>query len=334
MRSRPSLTAIARELNVSIAAVSNALSGKGRMSQELRDKIIRHTEKLAYRPNVNATRLRDGRSNQVLFGALVEENSLFDVNHAFLIHYLVNYLMKYGYDLVVHPLYRTAESRQYFLDKILSRAVDGVILQMDATLEPELISQLARLKTPAVIFDSSSDATAITEVSMVTLSFVDAFKEAFAAFNFSDDTPVYYFDNNWAEYDAVYRDFLVACGERPNHLYDASTYNATLKSIEELAANSKRPFGLMVRQNHSLSWCLRALDRYQLKPGRDLHLMLCNFGKQYLFYEGVPMILIMDSYDDIAQKISEILMKQLSDAGESPVSCIYSATTVNFNENL
>jgi hypothetical protein len=36
MKSRPSLTAIGKEMNVSVAAVSNALSGKGRMSQELR----------------------------------------------------------------------------------------------------------------------------------------------------------------------------------------------------------------------------------------------------------------------------------------------------------
>jgi DNA-binding LacI/PurR family transcriptional regulator len=333
MKSRPSLTAIGRELNVSVAAVSNALSGKGRMSQELRDKIINYSTKLAYRPNVNANRLRDGKSNQILFGALVEPDSLFDVNHAFLIHYLVNYLMKHGYDLVVHPLYRTAESRQHFLDKILSRAADGVILQMDATLEPELVSQLSRMKTPAVIFDSSSDAVSTTEVSLVTSSFVNAFKEAFTALSFADDTPVYYFDNNWSKYDSTYRDFLLACGKRTNQLYDASSYTATLKSVEKLVAEPVRPFGLMVRQDYSFSWCLRALDRFQLKPGRDLHLMLCNFGKQDLFYEGVPMALIMDSYDDIAQKITEMLIKQLSDSGNAPVSYIYPAKLLIFKEN-
>jgi DNA-binding LacI/PurR family transcriptional regulator len=332
MKSRPSLAAIGRELNVSVAAVSNALSGKGRMSQELRNKIINYTSKLAYRPNVNATRLRDGKSNQILFGALVEDNSLFNVYHAFLIHYLVSYLMKHGYDLVVHPLYRTAESNQQFLDKILSRAVDGVILQMDATLKPELISRLAELKIPAVIFDSSSDASSTTEISLVTSSFDDAFKEAFAALNFADDTPVYYFANIFAQQDSVYRDFLIACGKRPHYLYDASSYDATLKSIEALVSESIKPLGLIVRQNYSLSWCLRALDRYQLKPGRDLHLIMCNFDKH--FYETAPMALIMDSYDDIAQKITEILLEQLSDAGNAPVSYIYPAKFINFNEIL
>lgn len=330
MKSKPTLTGIARELNVSIAAVSNAMSGKGRMSQKLRDKIVRHASKLAFRPNVNANRLRGGKSNQILFGALVEENSLFDVNHAFLIHYLINYLMKYDYDLVVHPLYRTVESRQHFLEKVLNKTVDGVILQMDATLEPELVSQLARMKTPTVIFDSSSDATLIKKVSMVTTLFVDAFKDAFVELGIGDDTPVYYMDSIWAKYDSVYRDFLIACGKRFNNLYDASNYNVTLKSIEALASESRRPFGLMIRQNFSFNWCLRALERYQLKPGRDFHLMLCDFEKREPVYENMPMALIVDSYEDISKKIIELLLKQLSDAESAPVSYVYPAKFLNF----
>lgn len=325
MKFRPSLTAIARELNVSVAAVSNALSGKGRLSRDLRDKIIDYSTKLAYRPNVNANRLRDGKSNQILFGALVEENSLFDVNHAFLIHYLINNLMKHNYDLVVHPLYRTDESRRHFIDKILSRAADGVILQMDATLEPELVAQLAKLKIPAVIFDSSSDATAVTNVSVVTTSFTEAFTEAFKTLQFAAATPVYYLDNKWSTHDATYRDFMIACDKRPNHLYDGSSYNAALKSIEQIATESIKPFGLMIRQQHSLNWCLRALDRFQLKPGRDLHLMLCSFGKQDSFYDGIPIALIMDAYDDIAKKLTEILLCQLSGENNSPISYIYPA---------
>jgi LacI family transcriptional regulator len=325
MKSRPSLTAIGKEMNVSVAAVSNALSGKGRMSQELRDKIINYANKLGYRPNVNANRLRDGKSNQILFGALVEENSLFDVNHAFLIHYLINNLMKHGYDLVVHPLYRTAASRQHFLDKILSRAVDGVILQMDASLEPDLVSKLAALKTPAVIFDSSSDAAATTDVSIITTSFVKAFSEACTALNFSAATPIYYFDNAWSKYDATYRDFLIACTERPHQLYDASSYPAVLKSVETIAANSIRPFGLVIRQSNSLNWCLRAIDHIKLKPGRDVQMMLCSSGKYQSFYDDVPIALIMDSYEDIAKKLTELLLCQLSGVNNSPISYIYPA---------
>ncbi|WP_010141073.1 LacI family DNA-binding transcriptional regulator [Oceanicola sp. S124] len=57
-----SLKQIARDLGVSTATVSNALSGKGRVSDELAGKIRAHADHLGYRPSSAARALKTGQS--------------------------------------------------------------------------------------------------------------------------------------------------------------------------------------------------------------------------------------------------------------------------------
>jgi len=60
-----SLKEIARELSVSVATVSNALNGKGKLSDALRRQIIRHARKQGYEPSPHA-RVLHGKRLRVL----------------------------------------------------------------------------------------------------------------------------------------------------------------------------------------------------------------------------------------------------------------------------
>lgn len=62
--SRPAtnLSAIAAALGVSVATVSNALSGKGRVSPELVERIRKTASELGYVPSSAGRALRTGRS--------------------------------------------------------------------------------------------------------------------------------------------------------------------------------------------------------------------------------------------------------------------------------
>ncbi|MFB2603349.1 LacI family DNA-binding transcriptional regulator, partial [Rhizobium phaseoli] len=60
-RPGPNLSRIASSLGVSVATVSNALSGKGRVSGQLIEKIREHSAELGYVPSQAGRALRTGR---------------------------------------------------------------------------------------------------------------------------------------------------------------------------------------------------------------------------------------------------------------------------------
>lgn len=62
---RPKLAHVAMASGVSIGTASDALNGKGRMSDEVRKRVIEAAEAIGYRPNANARILALGRSEIV-----------------------------------------------------------------------------------------------------------------------------------------------------------------------------------------------------------------------------------------------------------------------------
>ena len=53
---------IANDLGVSVATVSNALTGKGRVSSDMADRIQRRADELGYRPSLAGRALRSGQT--------------------------------------------------------------------------------------------------------------------------------------------------------------------------------------------------------------------------------------------------------------------------------
>lgn len=62
MRNRANLSDIASEVGVSVMTVSNAISGKGRVSPGVAEQILKTAERLGYRPSQAGRALRTGRS--------------------------------------------------------------------------------------------------------------------------------------------------------------------------------------------------------------------------------------------------------------------------------
>ncbi len=107
MNRRPTIADVAAAAGVSGAAVSMALSGKGRVSEKTRQHIRNVADGLGYRPSVRAQRLRGGSSQHVaLMTALPDVVVGRDSHLNFLLSLafpLTSVLLEHGYSTLLLP---------------------------------------------------------------------------------------------------------------------------------------------------------------------------------------------------------------------------------------
>ena len=145
-RVRPNLNQIAAALGVSAATVSNALSGKGRVSDELAERIRQTARELGYRPGRAGRELRTGRS-QVL-GLVLPDigNPLFPqiaqaIEHA---------AAKAGYGVLIADARGAVAHQTEAINQLLERGVEGIVIV------PRHGTRVADAGCPFVVIDSPS----------------------------------------------------------------------------------------------------------------------------------------------------------------------------------
>jgi LacI family transcriptional regulator len=136
------LAEVARMCDVSSATASRALRGLPGASDELRSKIEQAARSVGYRPNRTAQALRSRRSQIV---GLVVTN-LVNASFQLMIEVAQLRLHEQGYDMIVAISGGDAEQEQRFVNMLLDRQVDGILM-----LGSSSASQLApSLKAPPV----------------------------------------------------------------------------------------------------------------------------------------------------------------------------------------
>ncbi|BAV06835.1 transcriptional regulator, LacI family [Filimonas lacunae] len=123
MKKRVTIADIARELNITPATVSRALSNHPEISAATKKVVQEAAEKLDYNRNKIASSLRSGRTNVI--GVLIPT-----AEHIFfgsVIHGISNIASKNGYDILI---YQSNESQQFEkkgIDAFISARVDGIL---------------------------------------------------------------------------------------------------------------------------------------------------------------------------------------------------------------
>lgn len=149
---------IAKALGVSKTTVSRALSGKGRISDSTKKRVISYAREHDYKPNVMARGLAQSRTYNIAV-VTPQENS--DVNLAFFHRCLVGIISeteKSGYDVLI-----TVErgNRIDELERIIRNGkADGVILTR-TFFEDKRIDYLRQNQVPFVVVGSSQDSDVI-----------------------------------------------------------------------------------------------------------------------------------------------------------------------------
>lgn len=143
--SRPNLSELARHLGVSIATVSNALSGKGRLSPELAKRIRDAANKMGYIPSQAGRALRTGRSG--VLGLVLPDigNPLYPE----IAQEIERVATDAGYGVLIANSRDEIAAQDKAIFQLIERGVDGiVIVPRRGTKVPETACPIAIIDTP------------------------------------------------------------------------------------------------------------------------------------------------------------------------------------------
>jgi LacI family transcriptional regulator len=146
VRQSPNMSAIAAALGVSAATVSNALSGKGRVSPELADKVRATAAALGYVPSLTARALRTGRSG--VLGLVLPDigNPLFPQ----IAQAIENAAAAAGYGVLIADSRGGIATQTEAINRLIERGVDGMVVV------PRHGTRIADIGCPVAVIDTPS----------------------------------------------------------------------------------------------------------------------------------------------------------------------------------
>ncbi|MFV0491095.1 MAG: LacI family DNA-binding transcriptional regulator [Pseudorhodobacter sp.] len=121
---KPKLADIARNLQVSTATVSLALSGKGRVSPAMIERIKQEAAKLGYRPDQNGKALRTGRTN--LIGLVLPDVS--NVLFPRMARAIATAAEERGYGVLIADSRDSAEMQDEALRRLVDLGADALVV--------------------------------------------------------------------------------------------------------------------------------------------------------------------------------------------------------------
>jgi LacI family transcriptional regulator len=141
----PTLRELAQTLGVSATTVSRAMHGRGRISAATRQMVLQRIQEAGYTPNINAQRLKVGRTHMIALDFGNWSDVLSDMFFVELTRGIQDALEARGYGLLLNS--NACVLRQW----VHSRAVDGVILATGGLPERKVPQEIAATGTPCVV---------------------------------------------------------------------------------------------------------------------------------------------------------------------------------------
>ncbi len=150
---------VARNAGVSTATVSRVLSGRDRVSAEMRERVLGTVRRLDYRPNALAKSLRVAATRTLGLVISNVKNPFFtDVARA-----VEDAAGEKGYSVILGNADEDPEKERLYLDALLQRRVDGLIVS-PARAESQLLSEVASSEIPLVFVDRSIEGLEVPVV--------------------------------------------------------------------------------------------------------------------------------------------------------------------------
>ncbi len=134
MTKKPTIKDIAKIAKVSNTAVSMALRGHTRISQETRQKILRIAKRLDYQPNFIARSLVIKKTNTI--GLII--TSILNPFYPELAKGIEDKAMELGYNIILCSTNYDLRLEKYFINILRSKGVDGIIFSSVEARDPNI----------------------------------------------------------------------------------------------------------------------------------------------------------------------------------------------------
>src|SRR6202049_4622748 len=139
---------VARESRVSVFTVSAVVNKKSHVGKTLRNRVEAAIHKLNYRPNLIARSLANRRTHTI--GMIVPDiaNPFFPM----VVRGAEDAAQKHGYNLLLCNSDANAEKEEIYLELLLSKRVDGILLtKSPGNLSSRIHRMIADMKVPVVL---------------------------------------------------------------------------------------------------------------------------------------------------------------------------------------
>ncbi|MBA3927558.1 LacI family DNA-binding transcriptional regulator [Listeria rustica] len=141
---------IAEKTGVSITTISQILNGKGsRFSEATRNKVFQTAKDLAYKPNFFAKNMVTNRTNTI--GMIVPEVT--DPFFSQMVKGAEDYLNAHDYMILLCNSSQDSTREDLYVEELLHRAVDGLIIASPNILASNVFTQLEALHKPYILLD-------------------------------------------------------------------------------------------------------------------------------------------------------------------------------------
>ncbi len=160
---KATLKDIAKELNITVSAVSKALNNHPAMSDGTKDMVKQTAAKLNYQQNKIALSLKTGKSH--IIGVMIPSaEKLF---FGSVVHGIEKIINPLGYNLL---LFQTNESMDYEIkgiDTFLQANVDGIIASIaKETTHYEHYAEIKKRNIPLILFDRAEESLGVHAVTI------------------------------------------------------------------------------------------------------------------------------------------------------------------------
>lgn len=150
-----SISELAERLNISVTTVSRALSGKGRVGEETRKRVLNYIEEHDYIPNIHRPKEIEKPTRTICVTLPGEEDFAEMPYFQKIMLSIYDFLQTRDYDIIVIKI--KADDIGALERVILNRKVDGVILTR-AIEDSMAIQYLKKEKVPFVVIGSYHDS--------------------------------------------------------------------------------------------------------------------------------------------------------------------------------
>ncbi|HMH23900.1 MAG TPA: LacI family DNA-binding transcriptional regulator [Puia sp.] len=155
------LTDIARELNITAATVSRALSDHPGIKESTKKRVKEAAARLNYQPNKIASSLRLGRSR--IIGVIIPSA---EINFfGSVVHGIERIANENNYNVLIFQTNELYEDEKRGVQTFLQSRVDGVLASISKeSMNLDHFSEIKRRGVPLILFDRASDLLGVSSV--------------------------------------------------------------------------------------------------------------------------------------------------------------------------